>query len=121
MHKSAKADLCGGRFSIARQDRVAHDRINLAVPALAGKHAVVPDARLHVVALAVGLDAAAQILRRQRLAERADVVALALDRQQRGLADRLRLDEIAAKFQLALWQPELLENPLHGLEIEFGG
>src|ERR1700682_123864 len=113
MHKSAKADLCGGRFSIARQDRVAHDRINLAVPTLAGKHAVVPDARLHVVALAVWPDPAAQILRRQRLAERADVIALALDRQQRGLVDRLRLDEIATEFQLALPQQETLENPTH--------
>jgi hypothetical protein len=49
---SAKAVSTFKRRSIARQDRIAQDRINLAVPALAGKHAVIADARLHVVALA---------------------------------------------------------------------
>ncbi len=62
-----------------------------------------------------------RVLGRERLAHGADVVALALDGQQRGLADGLRLDGIALEFQFAFRQPELLKNVLHGLEIELGG
>src|SRR6202030_3029393 len=39
--------------SIARQNHVLQNRINLVLPALAGKDAVVPDAGLHVVALEI--------------------------------------------------------------------
>ena len=69
-------------------DDVAHDRIDLVLPAPAAEHAVVADAGLHVVGAQVGPQLAAQVLRGERLADRADVVAFALDRQQRGAADR---------------------------------
>ena len=36
----------------------------------------------------------AQVVRRERLADRADVVALALDREERGAPDRRRLDRL---------------------------
>ena len=50
------------------------------------------DAGLHVVALEIRPQIAAQIVRGNRLADGADVVALAFDGQQRGLADRARID-----------------------------
>ena len=50
------------------------------------------DAGLHVVALEIRAQLAAQIVRRHRLAHRTDVVALAFDRQQHGAADRGRID-----------------------------
>jgi hypothetical protein len=40
--------------SIARQDHVLDDRIDLGLPALAGEHAVVAYTGLHVVALKIG-------------------------------------------------------------------
>src|SRR5262249_20413502 len=40
-----------GLHSIARQDDILQDRINLAFPALSREHPVMADARLHVVAL----------------------------------------------------------------------
>jgi hypothetical protein len=45
--------------SIARQDHVLDDRIDLGLPALAGEHAVVAYAGLHVVALKIGSQLAA--------------------------------------------------------------
>ena len=45
--------------SIARQDHVFDDRIDLGLPALAGEHAVVAYAGLHVVALKIGSQLAA--------------------------------------------------------------
>ena|ERR1043165_5659505 len=41
---------------IARQNGVLQQRINLRFPLLAGEHAVVADAGLHVMAFAVGAD-----------------------------------------------------------------
>ena len=74
--------------SIARQNHVLQNRIDLVLPALAGKDAVVPDAGLHVVALEIGAQLAAQVVRSHRLADGANVVALALDGEQHGAPDR---------------------------------
>src|SRR5215831_4070487 len=69
-------------LSIARQDRVLQDRIDLVFPALAAEYPLMADAGLHVVALEIGSQPAAQVVRRDRLADGADVVALALDGEQ---------------------------------------
>src|SRR5262245_29634148 len=106
---------CGHEALFARQDHVAHDGIDLLLPALAREDAVVADASLHVVAAHVGLDALAQLMRRRRLAQRANVVALTLNRQKRGAADRAWGDALAAKVEHALGQPRLLEYPGHRL------
>src|SRR5690348_3187145 len=70
-------DQVRGRLSleyalIARQDNVFHQRVDLSFPALAAEHAVVADAGLHVVALEIGPQRRAEIVRRDRLADRAD-------------------------------------------------
>jgi hypothetical protein len=62
---------------------VAHDRIDLLLPAPASEDAVVADTRLHVVTAHVGFDALAQPIRR-RLTQRAEVVPLTLDRGKGG-------------------------------------
>src|ERR1044072_3389851 len=85
--------------SIARQDHVLQQRIDLRFPLLAGEHPVVAGAGLHVVALTVRLDAGAQVLRGERLANRADVVLLAFHGEQRGALDRARLDGLATERQ----------------------
>jgi len=59
------------------------------------------DARLHVVLLAVGPQAGAEIVRGHGLADGADVVALALDGEQRRAADRLGIDATAVPVKPA--------------------
>src|SRR4051812_24428044 len=77
--------------SDARLDVVADDGVDLSLPAAAAEDAVMADPRLHVVRLHVGAQPIAEILGGQRLADGADVVLLSLDRQQEGVADRLRV------------------------------
>src|SRR3546814_17712551 len=50
-------------------DHVAHPRLNLRAPARAVEHPVVADARLDVVVVVLGRNAATQIMRRLGLAE----------------------------------------------------
>src|SRR5664279_5920213 len=76
--------------SIALQNDVLHHRIDLVLPGAAREHAVMADAGLHVVALARGPQRRAQVVRGQRLPDRADVVLLALHGEQHGALDRLR-------------------------------
>src|SRR5690242_13298778 len=70
---------------------ITQQRIDLVVPALAGEHAVMADAGLHVMHLAIGAHAGAEVLRRQRLADRADIVLFALYRHQAHAPDRGRV------------------------------
>ena len=79
---------------IRRHDHIPHQRVDLAGPFLAAEYAVVADAGLQVVAFAVGEDVLAQGVGGHGLADRADVVALALDREQHGLADRGWIDAL---------------------------
>src|SRR6202042_2002900 len=90
-----------GPALIARQNHVLQNRIDLVLPALAGKHAVMADAGLHVVALEIGAELAAQVVRRHRLADSANIVALAFDGEQHGTPDRGRIDLVAVPLQLA--------------------
>src|SRR5258706_10690523 len=96
----ASASAGGAQRLLGHLDDVAHLRIDARLPALAAEDAVVADARLDVVALQIGPHAAAQVLRREGLADGADVVALALDGKERHAADRLRLDLSGAHRKL---------------------
>src|SRR5260370_41697649 len=68
-------------------DHVTHHRVDLVGPAAAAEDAVMADAGLHPMGLHERAQPAAQFLRRQGLADRADIVPLALYRQQRGPGD----------------------------------
>ena len=59
------------------------------------------DAGLQVVAFEIRPQLAAQIVRRDGLANRTDVVTLAFDGEQHGLADRGRINPMAVPFQFA--------------------
>ena len=100
-------------------DDVANDRVDVLLPAAAAEDAVVADVRLHVVRSQPGPQPR-QVLRCQGLADRADVVALAFDGEQRRAPDRRRVDLPAAQRQLAERQRVLLEDQAHGLEVEVG-
>src|SRR6202790_3491028 len=75
---------------------VAQQGIDLVVPAAAGEHAVMADAGLHVMDLAIGAYAGAEVLRGERLADRADIVLFAFDRHQPHPLDRGRVHRPAA-------------------------
>src|SRR5262245_1556738 len=79
------------------------------------------DAGLHVVALEIGAQSGTQIVRRRRLADGADVVALAFDREQHGALDGARLDALALPFELAGRQCAFPKNETNGFQIEFRG
>src|ERR1700752_4997642 len=111
-------ELCLSRIDV---HKIPQQRIDFVVPLLAGKHAVMADTGLHVVHLAIGAHAGAEVLGCERLADRADVVLLALDRHQPHAPDRLRIDLAAAMHQLALRQEMLLEDVAHGLDVELRG
>src|SRR5512145_1022065 len=89
MRRAGRQADCGERGSVqygltpyctllVGKDHVAHDGVDLGLPALAAEYAVVADPRLQVVALHIGLEPPAQVVRRRGLADAADVVALAL-------------------------------------------
>src|SRR4051794_40497267 len=81
--------------------RVAPGGVNLRLPARAAEDAVVARSGLKVMALEVGPQRRAQIVRRHRLPDGADVVPLALHREQRRAADCPRIDAAAAHGQQA--------------------
>ena len=61
---------------------IPQQRIDFVVPAAAREHAVMADAGLHVMHAPIGAHPGAEVLRRQGLADRADVVLLAFDRSR---------------------------------------
>lgn len=61
------------KSSFHRLDVVADDRVDLRLPAAAAEHAIMPHARLHVVAFQIGTERCAEIVRGLRLPERADI------------------------------------------------
>ena len=65
--------------------------------------------------------ARAEVVRGDRLADRADVVALALDREQHGAPDRGRIDLLAVQLELAERQAMLLEHSPHRLYVKLRG
>src|SRR5207244_12673918 len=66
-----------GPRSLACENDVPEQRVDLVGPAIAAEHAVVSDPRLHMVALEIRAQARAQLVRGRRLSDGADVVALA--------------------------------------------
>src|SRR6202043_2127855 len=117
--RSARNDgsraVVGSRIDV---HEIPQQGIDLVVPAPAAEHAVMPDAGLHVMYFAVSADTGAQVLRGQRLADRADVVLLALDRHQAHALDRGGLNRPAAIGQLAHGQEMFLKNVADGFNIK---
>src|SRR3546814_14441710 len=91
-------------------------RIDLLFPFAAGKDAIMADARLEVMALQMGTKARAERVGGRGLAHGADIVLFPFDRQQRGLADRARIDLPPAIGEFALGPPRPLEHPFHRLQ-----
>ena len=102
--------------------RLAHElrpgRVDELAPFAAVEDAVVADAFLLQVAALGGGDVAAEVVGGLGLAEAGDVVELAFDRHQRGLADRGGLHLLAAVGEGADRQRMLLEHVADGVEIE---
>ncbi|MPL92321.1 hypothetical protein SDC9_38419 [bioreactor metagenome] len=79
------------------------------------------DIRLQVVAFQMRAQRTAQVMRGRGLTKPADVVAPALDGQQRRVPDRARVHLAALEAELAGRKLGLLEHPVDGLEVEFRG
>jgi len=90
--------------SVARQNQVAHNRIDLAIPAPAAEDAVMAHAGLHMVPLHVRLETRAKIMGDRALTQRANIVALALHGQQSRLAYGLEIDRLAFVGELPFGQ-----------------
>ena len=101
-------------------DEIVHLRIDLLAPAAAAEDAVVASALDgEVFAIAFG-DAGTQLVRGARLAQAGDVVEFALDRHQRGVADRGRLHAFAGDIPEAARQQMFLEHHAHRVEVVVG-
>src|ERR1700731_3085548 len=107
--------------SLAREDDIPHQRIDLVGPTIAAEDAIMPDTGLHVVALEVRPEPRAQLVGCGGLSDGADVVALAFDGEQHRALDGARLDPLTAPRELAGRQRVLLKNAPHRLKIELGG
>src|SRR5579864_6303209 len=88
----------------AGPDQLADSRIDFRLPAASAEDAIMPDPGLQVMALPGRVQPGAQLLRGKGLADRADVVVLALDGHQRGAPDRPGLDLAAARYERAARQ-----------------
>src|SRR6266436_10283089 len=84
-----------GRCLAVRPDELADLGVGLGLPSAAMEHAKMTDLKLEEVALFRRNDAAAEPVRGNGLAGPADIVALALDRHQRGALDGRRFDRLA--------------------------
>ncbi|KAG0936938.1 hypothetical protein G6F31_015664 [Rhizopus arrhizus] len=103
-----------------RGEEVAHLRVHHFAPAAAAEDAVVTGTFDDEMLAAVCTDAGAQCLRRFGLAEAGDVVQLAFDAQQRGIADGRRVDLLAIDHPLATRQQEVLEHHADGVQVVLG-
>src|ERR1700756_5685881 len=94
---------------------------NLLAPAAAVEDAVMTDFLGYQITLAGFGKVLGDGQRRLGLADAGNIVALALDRQQRGVGDRTWIDLAAAMRELALGQLVLLEHILDRLDVELLG
>src|SRR5882757_9280173 len=117
-HVNTLSDQEQKTTSIARQDHVLDQRIDLRLPAPAAENAVVADAELQVMALEMRAQTRAHLVSSHRLAHSTDVVALALDREQHGTANRAWLDLVAVPCERSARQRMLLKHQTYGLQIE---
>src|SRR5262249_36616757 len=99
---------------------VLDHRGDALAPLAAVDDAEVPDLLGEVVLLLLRGQVRGEAERGAGLADARDVVALALDREQRGVADRVGVDRLAAVDELALGQRVLLEHVLDRLQVELG-
>src|SRR5271168_2413120 len=75
-----------------RQNEIGDARRDLGAEARAVEHAVMTDALLQPMGMAVRRDVRAQAVRRFGLADAGNVVELAFDSQERGVRDPARID-----------------------------
>jgi hypothetical protein len=75
------------------------------------------DAGLHVLALQIRAQLAAELMRRHRLPDGTDIVAFALDCEKHGLADCIRVHALAVPLQSTKGQRMVLKDQLHRLEV----
>ena len=109
-----------GAYAVRIDEVACTPREDHLAPAAAGEDAVVADARGEEVLAPLARDVEAQRVRGLGLAVARDVVQLALDGQQRGVADRLRAHQLLAHEHAALGQREVLEHRLHRVEVVLG-
>src|SRR3974390_633102 len=76
---------------------------------------------LHVMALQIRPEPGAKLVRCHRLTDGANIVALALHREEHSLAYSIRVDALAAPLQLTARERMVLKDKLHGFEVEFRG
>ncbi len=79
------------------------------------------DIALQIMRLAVGRDVDAKGMRRLGLTDAGNIVLFALDREQRAIADRRRIDRLSAMGHLAFRKRVAHEHGIDRLQIKFRG
>src|SRR5271154_1601209 len=108
-------------ISPVRADEVTYLREDLFTPAPAIEDAEVAYFELQMIFSLPGRYSAAEIESGVGLADRANIIFLALDAKQRCPRDRPRLDLAVAGEEPVGGQRMLLEDPFHRLEVEVRG
>src|SRR4029450_11925285 len=101
-----------------RLDEIPDLGVGLGLPSAAMEHAIVADLKLKVVDPFCRSDAGAELVRGDRLAGPADIVALALDRHQRGALDGRRFDRLSSHPETSARQIMAMKHPLDGVQVE---
>src|SRR5215470_16651815 len=115
-HAGRPGGSAPGSESGAGLDQVRELGIDLRLESAAVEDAVVAGACLNVMAAHVGPETRAEIVGGDGLADRADVVLLALDGEQGRPPDGAGIDAVSAPVQTAPGQQVLLEHAAHRLE-----
>src|SRR4051812_20037091 len=95
--------------SVVCGDELLEDRSDLLAPLAAVEDAVMADVLGHEILLLGGRQPGRDVERRLGLADPRNIVALALDRQQRRVPDRLRLHHAPTMLHFTFRQQVLLE------------
>jgi hypothetical protein len=93
----------------------------ITAPAPAGEDAVVADPGRNEMRAPLARDVEAQRMRRLGLPVARNIVELALDGEERGLADGTGPHQLLAHEHAPLGQRELLEHGLHRIQVVLGG
>src|SRR5579863_6551425 len=96
-------------------NELGHFGVDLGTPAAAVEDAVMTDLGLKVMMPLADGHARTEIQNRGGLADRADIVVLALHREDRGTRDGARLDLAAPRLEVPERQGMLLKDALDGL------
>ena len=92
----------------------------LVAPFAAVEDTVMADIARQMILLLRQWQMFGQVERGAGLADTGDIVVLAFDRQQCGVADGIGIDRLAAMDEFALGQRMLLEYVFDRLQVEFG-